>query len=67
MSKKNKKTISYNNIFKDLDKLDKIFNLIDKVDFKTLNQEKVKNITEKANSLKNYITKKYPNNLDSKE
>ena len=77
MSKKNKKTISYNNIFKDLDKLDKI--LEDLQSITTVNKisiekdhNNIKSITKKLapiskefqNKYKKFIPKK---DLDSKK
>ena len=64
MSKKNKKTISYNNIFKDLDKLDKI--LEDLQSITTVNkitskrsEKKIEKLLEKTKNLEKTIDIKY--------
>ena len=64
MSKKKKKTISYNNIFKDLDKLDKI--LEDLQSITTVNkitskrsEKKIEKLLEKTKNLEKTIDIKY--------
>ena len=64
MSKKNKKTISYNNIFKDLDKLDKILEdlqsitTVSKITSKR-SEKKIEKLLEKTKNLEKTIDIKY--------
>ena len=47
--------------------LDKVFNMLDNIDLKKLNDKDIANITNKANTLKKHITEKYVKNLDIKK
>ena len=43
--------------------LDKVFNMLDNIDLKKLNDKDIANITNKANTLKKHITEKYVKNI----